>query len=84
MSREISITMWRELDDSELEITVTADYTGGTEDVPYLPNGDPGYPGNPPEIEITSAVDENGEDVELDEYETERALEKIQEAADDE
>jgi hypothetical protein len=31
----------------------TADYSPGTPDVMYLPNGDPGYPGDPEEFEVT-------------------------------
>ena len=37
----------------ELEVEVEFDYTPGTEDVWYLPNGDPGYPGEAPELEVT-------------------------------
>ena len=84
MSTEYTVTLYRSPEyGDEIEITVKGDYTPGTEDVPYLRNGDPGYPGNPPEIEITSATrDYDGEEVELTEEETERALELIQEAAD--
>lgn len=37
-----------------LEVEYT--YFPGTPDVMYLPNGDPGYPGDPAETEITSCV----------------------------
>jgi hypothetical protein len=37
----------------ELEVEVDFEYTPGTEDVMYLPNGDPGYPGEAPELEVT-------------------------------
>ena len=37
----------------ELEVEVDFDYTPGTPDVMYLPNGDPGYPGEAPELEVT-------------------------------
>ena len=37
----------------ELEVEVEFDYSPGTPDVMYLPNGDPGYPGEAPEMAIT-------------------------------
>ena len=37
----------------ELDVEVEFDYTPGTEDVMYLPNGDPGYPGEAPEMTVT-------------------------------
>ena len=40
----------------------TVDYRPGTPDVMYLRNGDPGYPGDPPELEV-EAVWCNGVDV---------------------
>ena len=36
----------------EQEVEVTYNYSPGTQDVMYLPNGDPGYPGDPAEFEI--------------------------------
>jgi len=39
-----------------LRLKVTFDYTPGTPDVMYLPNGDPGYPGDPDELAIESIV----------------------------
>lgn len=36
----------------EREVEVTYKYSPGTPDVMYLPNGDPGYPGDPAELEI--------------------------------
>ena len=36
-----------------LDIIIEGDATSGTPDVYYLPNGDPGYPGDPGEFEIT-------------------------------
>ena len=38
----------------EQEVVVEYTYTPGTPDVMYLKNGDPGYPGDPPEVEILS------------------------------
>ena len=37
----------------ELEVYVEFDYWPATPDVMYLPNGDPGYPGDPEELEVT-------------------------------
>ena len=34
-------------------ITAEFNYWPGTPDVMYMPNGDPGYPGDPPELELT-------------------------------
>ncbi len=36
----------------ELDLQVVYRYSPGTPDVWYLPNGDPGYPGDPAELEI--------------------------------
>lgn len=36
----------------ELDVVVEGTYTPATPDVMYLPNGDPGYPGDPAELEI--------------------------------
>lgn len=38
----------------DLRLKVTFDYNPGTPDVMYLSNGDPGYPGDPPELNIES------------------------------
>ena len=40
-------------DMGEWEYNVYYDYTPSTPDVYYMPNGDPGYPGDPEEIDIT-------------------------------
>ena len=50
-------------------LIVEYEYTPGTPDVYTLPNGDPGYPGDPEEIEILSAIDEDGKDWGLEDYE---------------
>ena len=39
-------------DDVEFEVEFS--YIPGTPDVLYLPNGDPGYPGDPAELELIS------------------------------
>ncbi len=36
----------------EADVVVEYSYSPGTPDVMYLKNGDPGYPGDPPELEI--------------------------------
>jgi hypothetical protein len=38
----------------EAEVSFT--YSPGTPDVWYMPNGDPGYPGEPPEVDIDTVV----------------------------
>lgn len=40
----------------ELTLEVEATYRPGTPDVHTLPNGDPGYPGDPPELDIDSVT----------------------------
>lgn len=41
---------------NNLRLKVTFEYSPGTADVMYLPNGDPGYSGDPPELEIESIL----------------------------
>lgn len=77
--REVTVTIWREAETEDLDIEVTADCNPGEDECRYLPNGDPGYPGSPPEITITSAVLADGTEVTLDESETERAMQLIEE-----
>ena len=50
------ITVWLQLGDLGEDIEATLEYTyiPGTPDVMYTSNGDPGYPGDPSEIEIES------------------------------
>jgi len=38
----------------EIEVDVDYDYSPGTPDVMYMPNGDPGSPGDPAELTINS------------------------------
>lgn len=40
--------------DHEMQLSVDFNYTPATPDVFYLPNGDPGYPGEPAELEVTA------------------------------
>lgn len=44
----------------EREYKVTFDYWPATPDVMYLPNGDPGYPGDPAEVDIREIRDAAG------------------------
>lgn len=46
----------------EQTLRATFDYSPGTPDVMYLPNGDPGYPGDPEEFEVTAIELEVGHD----------------------
>jgi len=46
----------------EIILDVTGDYSPATPDVWYLPNGDPGYPGESEEFEI-SAIEYMGKDI---------------------
>jgi hypothetical protein len=46
----------------EIEVEVEYSYSPGTPDVRYLPNGDPGYPGDPAELEILK-VTYDGENI---------------------
>ena len=43
----------REIEVGGQQLRVTFDFTPGTPDVMYLDNGDPGYPGDPEELQIT-------------------------------
>lgn len=47
----------------EIEVEVTCAYSPGTPDVWYMPNGDPGYPGDPAECEILKVIAPNGENI---------------------
>jgi len=44
------------LHDRILEVEISYDYTPGSPAIPYMANGDPGEPEEPPEIDITSIV----------------------------
>jgi len=55
---------------------VSYDYTKGTPDRLYMPNGDPGYPGDPAEVYLNSVL---LEDWELLEYLDKHTLERIEE-----
>lgn len=52
MSDQLTITV------GEVELTCDYDYSPSTPDVMYLPNGDPGYPGDPEEFTVNSAIGE--------------------------
>lgn len=85
MSREIVTSIWivRDQpgsDETDLCVDVFADYTPATPDVRYLPNGDPGHPGNEDEVEITE-VSHYGDVIELTAEEHEKAVEAVIEKA---
>ncbi len=43
----------------EFEVEVHFTYSPGTPDVMYMPNGDPGYPGDPAEYEVQKVTYQN-------------------------
>jgi hypothetical protein len=79
MRTPISIDFYIERDEEEIELRIEATYSPGCDAVPYLKNGDPGFPSEPAEVEILSATDDNGTEWELTEREEERVREKIEE-----
>lgn len=44
-------------DGSETDLAVKVDYYAGSPDVYYQRNGDPGWPGDPPEMEVLEVVE---------------------------
>jgi hypothetical protein len=77
----VTVTIWPERDGVEYEIEIEASYLPGTEDVPYLSNGDPGHPGDPEEIEFLAAYTvPDGEDWELSPSDEDKAREAVIEA----
>ena len=67
----------------ELEVDVTGEYTPSTPDVHYLPNGDPGYPGDASEFDVTKAEWTYEHKFDLKDMLDAEALEAIQEKADE-
>ena len=55
MSCDVVLTLNLGVLGEERDVDFNVNYTPGTPDVYYLRNGDPGYPGDPPELEILSA-----------------------------
>lgn len=49
-------------DGEEIEVTVYYNYSPGQKGCMHLRNGDPGYPDEPPEVEIEKVVDAKGHD----------------------
>ena len=47
-------------DGSQIEVEINFTYQEGTPDVPYMRNGDPGYPGIGPEWDIISVTGQDG------------------------
>jgi len=62
----IEESVYSEETDKTYDITIEFTYSPGTPDVRYLPNGDPGYPGDPPEVEIVSVYSNSDDPVPLD------------------
>lgn len=77
----VTTVMTVERGDEEVDVLVEGFYWPGTPDVRHLPNGDPGYPGDPPEVDNIHAYayrdKTRGEEVELTEEEVERAHEQL-------
>ena len=65
----------------EKDVTVEFDYTKGCDAVMYLPNGDPGYPAEPDEMEVTAVYFEvDGKQENVTKYFTAEQLEAVGEA----
>ncbi len=70
----VTFTSYITHNEAEITVEVQADVTPGAPAVWYMPNGDPGYPAEPAECEITSVTDEDGNEyvAVLSEYERDR------------
>ena len=56
MSLDLEITLTCDLlDEDDVDCVFRVDYAPGTPDVMYMSNGDPGYPGDGPELEVLRA-----------------------------
>ncbi len=77
----IEVTTYIERNDDEIEVFVEASWSPGSPAVPYLRNGDPGYPEEPDEVEFLSVTDSDGNEYELTEDEKEKLYEEIVEKA---
>jgi hypothetical protein len=56
MNHRVEFTMTLDLGIlGEHDVKFLVNYLPATRDVMYMPNGDPGYPGDPAEVEILSA-----------------------------
>jgi hypothetical protein len=73
-----NVTIYREDDAGETEITVSGYVYPGQEEVRYGPNMGPA---SDPEVEIIHVADEHGNDVTLTEEEEKRVAEKMLEQA---
>jgi hypothetical protein len=56
----VTITTEIEVNDEPIEVTIEAEFIPGQPGRRYMPNGDPGYPDEPDEINILSITDANG------------------------
>lgn len=54
-------------DEMEIPVEIEFSYTKEVPAVMYLPNGDPGYPSEPAEIEITNVIGDDGNEYDFDE-----------------
>lgn len=59
-----------------IPVDVTFNFSPSTPDVWYLRNGDPGYPGDPAEVEITSIKIKGLELIDVLDYDTIEELEE--------
>lgn len=70
-------------DGSKVKVEIKYSFTPGTPDVPYLSNGDPGYPGDGEEVDIgdIKVIGVKPERLILDEEMSEETLRFIEEKA---
>jgi len=54
---QLEMTIYDTATESDREVIVDFNYTRGTPNVRYRGNGDPGYPGSSPDVEIISVSD---------------------------
>ena len=85
-SHKFSIKSFIIVNEEEISVTVNGDVYPGTPDVHYPSNGDPGYPGDPPECNVDSIVDANKKEYffdDLDDSDKERIEGEAWEASKD-
>jgi hypothetical protein len=58
--RTLTVVTEIEVNDEPIEVTIEAEFIPGMPGRRYMPNGDPGYPDEPDEINILSVLDSNG------------------------
>ena len=79
MTHTYEINLERPDDDGyrEVKVTVHYRYTKGLPEVPFLRNGDPGYPEEPAELEVIRVVDAEGNEYELTKQEEDYLYRKV-------